>query len=102
MRLNRILLSTVFVFIAAMAKAKAKAEAPSAPKASATCTACHGAKGVSANTLWPNLNGQKVDYVAKQLLDFKEGRRQDPLMSPVAKTLSAEDIKALSLYYSLL
>lgn len=65
-----------------------------------TCAACHGVNGVSNNPLWPNLSKQKKQYLMKQLQDFKTGRRQDPLMGPVAKTLSTKDIEELSLYFS--
>lgn len=65
-----------------------------------TCVACHGEKGISANPLWPNLAGQKADYLAKQMRDFKAGRRQDPLMSPMANTISESDIDELAKYYN--
>jgi len=66
----------------------------------ATCKACHGPAGVSANDLWPNLAGQKEGYIVKQLHAFREGSRVDPLMSPVSKMLSDDDIKQLAAYYS--
>ena len=65
-----------------------------------TCGACHGQAGVSANPLWPNLAGQKAEYMAKQLRDFKAGKRQNELMSPMAQTLSEADITALSNYFA--
>lgn len=76
--------------------------ATEAPKISETCVACHGPNGISANPLWPNIAGQKVDYLEKQLNDFRGGRRSDPLMTPVAKSLSDQDVKTLAEYYSLL
>lgn len=66
----------------------------------ASCAACHGPKGISANPLWPNLAGQKLDYMIKQLHDFKAGRRQDPLMTPMANTLSDQDMVEISKYFS--
>lgn len=67
---------------------------------SGTCVACHGEKGISPNPLWPNLAQQKDQYLLKQLRDFRDGRRQDPLMSPMSKTLSDKDIEDLTAYYS--
>lgn len=67
---------------------------------SATCVACHGTNGVSVNPMWPNLAGQKELYLAKQMKDFREGRRNDPVMGPMAKSLSDEDIADLAAYYS--
>lgn len=66
----------------------------------AVCAACHGANGISANPLWPNLRGQKDQYIIKQLKAFKDGTRKDPLMSPQAAQLSDQDIENLAAYWS--
>ena len=66
----------------------------------ATCAACHGAEGVSAVPMYPNLAGQKEAYLAKQLKDFKSGARKDPVMSAMAMPLSDEDIANLSAYFA--
>ena len=68
-------------------------------KKSATCAACHGAVGISPNTSWPNLAGQQKAYLIKQMKDFREGKRNDPWMSPMAKPLSDEDIEDLAVFY---
>ncbi len=67
---------------------------------SATCAGCHGTAGISNNPLWPNLAGQQPGYLVKQLQAFREGRRTDPLMGPMAKPLSDEDISNLAAWYS--
>ena len=81
--------STSFAGDAAAGKAK-----------SMTCAACHGADGHSPNDLWPNLAGQKEGYIAKQLKAFRDGNRQDPMMAPMAKNLSDDDIANLAAYFS--
>jgi len=74
---------------------------PEAGKAAAnTCAGCHGAEGISTSPQWPNLAGQKEQYLAKQLMDFKSGKRNDPVMSAMAAPLSDEDIKNIAAYYS--
>ena len=65
-----------------------------------TCNACHGVKGISNNDLWPNLAGQKKDYLIKQLKNFRSEERKDPIMNPLSKNLTDEDISKLSEYYS--
>ena len=65
----------------------------------AVCAGCHGANGVSNNPLWPNLAGQKEQYLAKQLHNFRDGSRTNPLMSPMAKPLSDQDIENLAAYF---
>lgn len=69
------------------------------PKAK-TCVACHGEKGISANALWPNIAGQKAEYFEKQIKEFRDGKREDQLMTNIAKDLSDQEIKELATYYS--
>jgi len=67
---------------------------------SVTCAACHGAEGISPSPIWPNLAGQKEQYLIKQMKDFRDGNRKDPMMAPMAASLSDEDIANLAAYYS--
>lgn len=67
---------------------------------SAVCAACHGAEGIGASDLWPNLAGQKFGYLVKQLKAFRDGTRSDPMMSPFATPLSDADINNLAAYFS--
>ena len=66
---------------------------------SITCTACHGAEGISVNPLWPNNAGQGAPYIVAQLQAFKAGLRKDPLMAPQAMLLSDEDMRDLAVYF---
>ena len=66
----------------------------------ASCSGCHGANGISANPLWPNLAGQKEAYLVKQLKAFRDGSRSDAMMTPMAKPLSGADIENLAAYFS--
>jgi cytochrome c553 len=70
---------------------KAKAQA---------CAACHGSKGISGNPLWPNIAGQKEQYLARQLRDYKTGARKDPQMAHQMTTLRNEDIGNLAAYFA--
>lgn len=70
------------------------------PEKVQTCIACHGANGVSVAPLWPNLAGQKFDYLEKQLLAFKSGERKDPMMNPLSENLNEADIKEIAKYFS--
>ncbi len=64
------------------------------------CAACHGANGVSAVPMYPNLAGQKEAYIVKQLKAFKAGTRKDPVMGPMAAPLSDADMANLAAYFS--
>lgn len=66
----------------------------------AACAACHGAAGISSNDIWPNLAGQKNGYLVAQMKAFRDGKRKDPMMSPMAAPLSDADIDNLAAYYS--
>lgn len=65
----------------------------------AMCAACHGANGISAIPMYPNLAGQKKQYMVKQLKDFKSGKRKDPVMTPMAMPLNDADIENVSAYF---
>ena len=67
---------------------------------SALCSACHGVNGISPSPIWPNLAGQKDQYLIKQMKAFRDGGRKDPMMSPMAQGLSDADIDNLAAYYS--
>ncbi|WP_438865619.1 c-type cytochrome [Neptunicella sp.] len=67
---------------------------------STSCAACHGVKGVSMIPMYPNLAGQKEQYLKKQLKDLRDGVRKDPVMSAMAKPLSDTDIEDLAAYFS--
>lgn len=66
----------------------------------AVCVGCHGSDGIGTSPLWPNLRGQKLAYLVKQLKAFRDGSRVDSTMGPMAKGLSDQDIEDLATYYS--
>ena len=83
------------------AKAKAK---PDLAKGQATatnvCAACHtndGSRGSPAN---PIIQGQHPEYIVKQLEEFKDGKRTNPIMSGMAAPLSDADMKNVAAFYA--
>jgi len=64
------------------------------------CVACHGIQGLAPNPTFPHLAGQNAAYLESQLRHFRSGERYHPLMTPVAETLSDQDIDELAAYYS--
>jgi cytochrome c553 len=66
---------------------------------SAICSSCHGPNGNSVNPDWPRLAGQSAVYLAEQLRLFRSGVRDNPIMKPLAATLSDQDISDLAVYY---
>ena len=81
--------------------APATAQDLEAGKAKAqTCAACHGADGNAVAPNYPHLAGQTWRYIYVQLKDYKEGRRQNEIMTPLAATLSREDMINLANYFA--
>ncbi len=64
------------------------------------CGVCHGANGNSTIAQNPILAGQTARYIYLQLRDFKEGRRKNPFMSPLAANLSKKDMLDLAAYFA--
>jgi cytochrome c553 len=85
------------MFMLAAALTCAAAETP---KIAQTCVACHGSEGNSTVGIFPILAGQTARYLYLELKDYKEGRRKDPVMSPIAESLSKEDMMSLAEYFS--
>jgi cytochrome c553 len=65
-----------------------------------TCVACHGPEGNSANPAVPSLAGQPKQFITTQLVMFRERKRKDPQMSPIAANLSNADINDFGAYFS--
>ena len=64
------------------------------------CAACHGPDGNPVVPNTPALAGQTWRYLYIQLRDFKEGRRNNPVMSPMAAPLSRQDMLDISYYFA--
>lgn len=67
---------------------------------SATCVACHGPAGNSVNPEWPVLAGQSAHYLQQQITLFRDQARPNPLMFPMVKDLTDQDILDLAVYFS--
>lgn len=63
------------------------------------CFLCHGINGESASAVFPRLAGQHADYIARQLADFKSGKRTSDTMKPQAEELTPAEMKALGTYF---
>ncbi|HEX9171286.1 MAG TPA: c-type cytochrome [Telluria sp.] len=77
--------------------------AASGAGAIAACASCHGAQGEGmAATGFPRLARQPAYYLGKQLAAYATGARVNPVMQPIAKALSAQQIRDVSAYYATL
>jgi cytochrome c553 len=97
------LLSLALVSVSASAADAKPAFKPDLAKGqalSATCQACHtadGSRGAPAN---PIIAGQHPEYLVKQLVEFKSGKRKNAVMQGMAAPLSEDDMKHLAAFYA--
>lgn len=69
--------------------------------ASGACFRCHGLDGKGDGTaVFPRLADQAQDYLYRSLKEFASGARQNPIMAPIAHTLSDADMRAVAAYYA--
>jgi cytochrome c553 len=87
-----------FGLLAAEAHAAGNVEAGQVK--SVTCSACHGLDGNSLNPEWPSIAGQHESYLVDSLRSFRDGARQNVLMSGMAMPLTDEDIADLAAYFA--
>lgn len=64
------------------------------------CFICHGAEGESSSPAFPRLAGQNAAYVARQLADYKSGKRKSSTMQPMVEELNAEDMQAVGAFFA--
>jgi len=94
------ILTAAACLAAALFTASAQAADPAAGQTQyeATCAACHGANGISVAPFYPNLGGQKQEYLVAQLKAFRDGSRKNDIMQPQAQGLSNTQIANLAAY----
>ncbi len=66
---------------------------------SGRCFLCHGMEGEAASQVFPRLAGQHSEYVAKQLADFKSGKRKSESMKSQVEELTPGEMKALGVFF---
>lgn len=68
--------------------------------AGAVCAACHGEDGLSTDPAYPVIGGQSAAAIFKQLHDFRNGARANPVMTPVARKLTETDLADVAAFFS--
>lgn len=98
---------TLAALLAVPALAATPAAAPAKPDlakgqavATQVCTACHATDGSRGSPANPILAGQHPEYLAKQLTEFKSGKRDNAVMKGFATALSDDDVRNVSAFYA--
>ena len=92
--------ATIAVAAIPVKEAPAKAAKPDlvagAEKFGQVCASCHGADGNSGTPVNPKLAGQHPEYLVKQLMEFKSGKRKNAIMAGFAGTLTDQDMRNIA------
>lgn len=70
------------------------------PRNSDACMYCHGAGGNARSQVYPSLAGQPDAYLRKQLESFANGSRNDPVMTPMALSMSEKEMESLVSHFA--
>ena len=102
--MNRISRTTraAFLLMAAGLSAGAWAQADEARAKKiigGVCFVCHGAEGESSSEVFPRLAGQHWEYIAKQLENFKSGKRKSTAMADMVAKLTPDEMVALGKFF---
>jgi cytochrome c553 len=86
--------------LTAVGSAFAQADEARAKKiVSGVCFVCHGLEGESSSEVFPRLAGQHAEYIAKQLDNFKSGKRKSTAMADMVAKLTPDEMLALGKYF---
>lgn len=96
---QRILLCCVTV-MSASTVACSQGNAAAGEARAVTCLGCHGDPVRATSPNIPRIAGQSQVYLAKQLRDYRDGKRSDPSMSPIAATLDEAQIDDIAAWFS--
>jgi cytochrome c553 len=78
----------------------ARADAEAGRQKAQVCAACHGENGNSSQAMFPSLAGQPKQFIVSALYQFREGKRVNPVMSPMAANLTNADLNDLAAHFS--
>jgi cytochrome c553 len=95
----RILLIAALCLAAAI-PARAQTASEARPSRLGLCAACHGASGHASMPGVPNLAGQQLDYLRDALKQYRDGRRNVPVMRAAIGPVSDAELDALARWYN--
>lgn len=97
---SSILVALLLLGLALLSPGQAQARDPVAGKIRAgMCATCHGPLGLSQIPNAPHLAGQPAIYLVEQLKNYRSGKRQNEVMSVIAKPLTDQEIDDLAAWY---
>ena len=109
MRATRVVPVLMLLGLIPLSRAQAPAASAGAPEFADTmeqrmlaCAACHGKQGEGSrqNEYYPRIAGKPPEYLYRQLVNFRNGRRTYPQMVYVTRYLSDDYMREIAVYYS--
>jgi cytochrome c553 len=91
---------TAFTVLLLAAMLPTKSWASPSEEQLAICAACHNKDGNSKVADVPKLAGLDMEYIKRQLNDFKSGKRASPIMGAMVAPLNSHMVEELSEYFS--
>jgi cytochrome c553 len=88
------------LLVAGLTPGSTRADAAAGREKAQACAACHGTDGLSKIPNAPHIAGQPEVYLKEQLEAFRSGKRENEMMTVIAKDLSDADIEDLVAWYS--
>lgn len=82
------------------AAGKSLYELGDASRSIGACIGCHGSEGNSDVLIYPNLSNQHPEYIAKQLMNFKNKDRVNYAMNQFAGSMTEDDIADMAAYFA--
>jgi cytochrome c553 len=65
------------------------------------CNTCHGTDGNATQApTFPRLAGQYPEYLVYALESYRDGKRQNAVMMPIASALSRKDMEDLATFFA--
>lgn len=96
----KIMVAVIYLVSISVMPVMAAGDVSAGKAKAAVCAACHGADGNSPSNMFPKLAGQGEAYLLKQLIEFKDGTRENAMMAPMVAALSEQDMADLSAFYA--
>ncbi|WP_346796833.1 c-type cytochrome [Halomonas sp. Bachu 37] len=84
----------------AHADLEADADAAAGQEKAQVCSACHGQQGISPSPAFPHIAGQQMSYIAKQLIEIRDGERVVPEMTAIVSDYSDQDAWDVAAYFA--
>jgi cytochrome c553 len=98
--MKRILVTVgVCALLGFVVSAQAAGDAQAGKAKAGACAGCHGAngEGIKPN---PTLAGKSEADIVQALMDYKSGKRANPIMKTFATQLSDQDMANVAAYYA--